>query len=203
MRTANDKFKAAKNLKSARLIFLYQITYDEVGNANIYWTNYGKEIQFENRTYEPYLIQHDSIEEDNSGKATSISIKIANVNRYIQAIHDNYNLVGKPVRIVTICEEEMSDPDAYIEDQFRIVDLVVSKQEMNLRLSSPFDVMDLRVPRRYFFRGYCRFRFQGAECQYSGEAGDCDKTMQRCRELNNTEHFGAFPAIPDQRLMLR
>lgn len=203
MRTANDQFKTSKNLKSARLIFLYQITYDEAGNGNLYWTNYGKNIPFEGHTFEPYIIQHDRIDEDLTGKATGMTLKIANVNRFIHAIHDNYNLIGKQVRVVTICEEEMSDPNAYIEDLYRVVDIVINKQEMTLRLSSPFDVMDLRIPRRYFFRGYCRFRFKGAECQYSGIAGDCDKTLQRCRELENTGHFGAFPAIPDQRLMLR
>jgi phage-related protein len=203
MRSVPDEFKQAKNLRLTRLIYLYSIKYDVASNSYLRYTNYGKEIEFGGYVYQPYAIKHESMVEDLSGQAASLTLKIANVNRNIQAINDAYGLIEKEVKIYTITQESLSNPQAYTSDTFYVVDAVINKQEATLRVSSVFDVMDVRVPRRYFFRAYCRFRLKDENCQYAGSQNDCDKTMQRCRELNNTRHFGAFPSIPVQKLLFQ
>ena len=203
MRAVADAFKQGKNARLARLIYLYAIRYDAVANLYLWYTSYGKPITFQGNEYTPYVIAHDKIEENLSGNVSSLNLEIANANRNIQAIHDNYGLIDKQVTIYTVAEEELTDPNAYTSDEFYITNLTTSKPIAVMLLKSAFDVMDIRVPKRYFFRAYCRFRFKDSNCQYSGGQNDCNKTLQRCRELNNTTRFGAFPSIPVQNLLYK
>jgi phage-related protein len=142
------------------------------------------------------------MQENMVGGSITMNIKVANVNRNIQAINDNFGLNDKQVIVYTVTEEDMSEPNAYTQDKFFIESSVVTKMEATLRVSSVYDVMDVRLPKRYFYRSYCRFRFKDGDCQYAGTAFDCNKTFQRCQELENERHFGAFPSIPVQRLLV-
>jgi hypothetical protein len=43
----------------------------------------------------------------------------------------------------------------------------------------------------------CQWTFKGTECGYSGEAGWCDKSYNRCKKLSNSDNFGGFRFIPE------
>lgn len=43
----------------------------------------------------------------------------------------------------------------------------------------------------------CQWTFKGTECGYSGEAGWCDKSYDRCKKLSNSDNFGGFRFIPE------
>jgi hypothetical protein len=43
----------------------------------------------------------------------------------------------------------------------------------------------------------CQWTFKGTECGYSGEAGWCDKSFDRCKKLSNSDNFGGFRFIPE------
>ena len=202
MRDADNSFIAGKNLRTARLIFLYQIKYDELANKYLRWTNYGKPITFQGNEYVPYIIKHSSMSEILTGRAVNLTLTIANVNRYIQAIHDNNDLTSKEVTIYSVAEEDIQDAQAYTQDKFSVKTIVTTKSQMTLALSSVLDVNDIRLPKRFFYRAYCRFRFKGSECKYAGVESECNKSLQRCRELDNVLNFGAFPSIPVQRLLV-
>lgn len=202
MRYVGDGFKRAKNQQSSRLIFLYEIRYDEENNQYLRWTSYGKPVSFEGYVYTPYVIQHDKIEDRNDGSPIIVAMNIGNIDRTIQAIIDNYGLNEKRVRIITLTEEDMSSVDAYMEDTFSIIDMTCSRSIVTMRLGSMYDVTDARVPKRFYFRSYCRFLFRGEDCKYVGTAQECNKTLQRCKELLNVTRFGAFPSVPDQKLMV-
>ena len=202
MRQVNDAFIAAKNLRLVNLIYLYEILYDPEGNNYLRYTSYGKAIVFKGHEFIPYVIHHDNLSEDLSGKAVKTNIEIGNMNREIQALVDTYDLEDKEVRIYMVAEEDISNPDAYLMDVFRVTDYLADVTKMTLRCSTPSDALDRRIPRRYFFRGYCRFRFKGVDCQYAGSVGDCEKNLQKCRQLNNSKHFGAFPATPNKQIWI-
>jgi len=203
LRQTGDSFKAGKNQRTVKLIHLYAIHYDTVSNQYLRYTDYGKEINFLGYTYTPYTIRHGDIDETLTGKVSTTQLILANVNRNIEGINDNFSLLEKEVKIYTVTEELLSDLTSYISDTFRIKDVGFSKHEARLALRTSFDVQDLRLPRRYYFRAYCRFRFKDGDCKYSGVEGDCDKTLQRCRQLENTPNFGAFPSIPLQKLLFK
>jgi hypothetical protein len=43
----------------------------------------------------------------------------------------------------------------------------------------------------------CQWTFKGTECGYSGEAGWCDKSYDRCKKLSNPDNFGGFRFLPE------
>ena len=53
-----------------------------------------------------------------------------------------------------------------------------------------------RFPPVRVMKDYCPFKFKSVECGYKGYAQSCNKTLKRCRELNNSVRFGGEPTIP-------
>ena len=43
----------------------------------------------------------------------------------------------------------------------------------------------------------CQWTFKRTECGYSGEAGWCDKSYDRCKKLANSDNFGGFRFLPE------
>jgi hypothetical protein len=56
---------------------------------------------------------------------------------------------------------------------------------------------NIRFPRNRIMKNQCRHKFKGSDgrCGYSGGETSCNKTLSRCRELNNSERFGGRPGV--------
>jgi hypothetical protein len=49
----------------------------------------------------------------------------------------------------------------------------------------------------------CQWAFKGVECKYAGGADWCDKSFDRCSNINNDENYGGFrwlPSIADKEI---
>ena len=200
MRVVGSTFKQAKNAPTVKPIYLYSILLDETSNTYKRWTSWAGGIEFDGIQYDHYPITHGSFRETISGKIQKSKLEMSNVSRETQALIDNNDgLRGKKVTITQIWFEYIGDANAFISDTFKISDSLITQNRASFTLSSPLDVMDIRLPRRSLTRVFCRFRFKGNECAYAGSESTCDKTLQRCRELDNVNRFGGFPATPLQR----
>jgi lambda family phage minor tail protein L len=200
MRIVGSTFKKAKNAPTVKPIYLYSILYDETSNSYKRYTSWPGGIEFDGIQYDHYPIRHGEFKEDASGKIQKSSLTISNVSREIQAlIDDNDGLRNKQVTITQVWFEHIGDASAFISDSFIISDTLVTEEVATFTLASPLDVLDIRLPRRSLTRVFCRFRFKGDECAYAGAESTCNKTLQRCRELENVNRFGGFPATPLQR----
>lgn len=203
MRTVGTAFITAKNAKLVKPIYLYTLLYDPTGNKYKYWTNWPQSVLFDGQIYEFFPITHSTISEDSTGAIQKASVKILNISREIQAIiDDNDGLRDRPLTITQVFEDTLSDPTAFISDSFVVADVTVTEREASLNLSSTLDVLEVRIPRNQISRSFCRFRFKSSECGYAGAEFQCNKTLQRCRELGNSTRFGAFPATPLQNTFL-
>jgi lambda family phage minor tail protein L len=204
MRIVGDAFKQAKNAELVRPIFLYSLLLDPTGNVWKRWTSWSDEIIFDGVTYLPFAITHSSISEDNSGKIQSVKITIANANREMQAILDEYDgLRERPITITQVWEQTILDPTAFIADTLAVKEVSVTEKSVSLTLSSELDVLNIKIPRKVMTRTFCRFTYKGVECGYAGSETRCNRTLNRCRELGNQARFGAFPATPLQKIFLR
>jgi len=203
VRTVGSAFISAKNSQLVKPIYLYTLRYDPVGNKFKRWTSWPLGVIFDGDVYEFFSITHNGISEDSSGAIQKATVKALNISREIQTIiDDNDGLRERELTITQVFEDTLSDPSAYISDSFVIADVTVTEREAIFSLSSNLDVFDVKIPRTQISRAFCRFKFKGSECGYAGSESQCNKTLQRCRELNNSKRFGAFPATPIQNIFL-
>jgi len=201
MKSAVDAFKARKNQQVTKPVWLYSIQYDSVGNNWLRFTDFPTDITFDGETYTKYVIEHDSVQERLDGSARKLGLSIGNADRQIQYYLENYNgFRDAKVEIRLIFYDEVGNPSVVDLNTFFVEDASVNANEARLILSSKFDVFDITLPRRKFYRGYCTHVFKGTGCAYSGVENSCNQTLQRCKELGNVHRFGAFPAIPQKNV---
>lgn len=204
MKTVIDAFKEQKNAETVKPILLYSILYDEGSNSWLRLTNWTSSVVFDSITYTPYVVSHDSLSENLSGKMNIATMRLGNTSREIQAYLEQYDgLRQKKVVIKLVWFGELANDSCYMEDTFYVEDSSSDQSEVILTLAPALDVVDVRLPRRTFFRAYCLFDFKGSACGYVGAESSCNKTFQRCEELGNVSRFGGFPGIPMKRLLIR
>jgi lambda family phage minor tail protein L len=206
MKAVVDEFIQQKNKVGEKItpIYLYAIQYDELANAWLRYSGAGIDVTFDGYLYKKYAITHSTIGENLSGKIDKVTLSISNITREMQYYLNTYNNLRKcKVTIKLAWLENLDNPFCFIEDTYSIEDCHSTPKQVDFTLASDLDVLDIQIPRRAFFRAYCRFIFKGTECGYIGVANWCNKTYDRCKELSNIRRFGGFPGIPMSRILVK
>lgn len=200
-REIDAAFKQEKAKQENRPIFLYIIE-DYDGSNDLYLAGYDEDVIFNAVVYTRFPITHEFIGENNQGQIDQVKVRLANVSRLIQLYLEQYDFRGKKVIIRTVWADQLSDPDAYIDDIFYIDNYTADQNNVEFTLTSKFDVLGMDLPARRYARNYCSWKFKSNECGYTGAETSCDKTQQRCKQLNNYQRFGAFPSVPTRRIYI-
>lgn len=197
------EFLEEKNKETNQPIVLFTI-YDYDGQSNnLYLTQSKEDVTFDGTLYSAYPITFDRIGENSQGEIGQLRVSISNVNRIIQSYLEVYDFHKKKVKITVVFRNLLSDPDCKREDIFYVKGYTSNAQAATFTLSSRFDVLHLKIPLRTYFRTRCGWKeFGGTECGYSGSETECNRTLQRCRELNNSARYGGFPSIPTDRFFI-
>lgn len=198
MRDINPVFKSEKNKPENKPIFLYAIYDYDNNDSNLYFVEHDTNITFDSQEYIKFPITYERIGENTRGEIDAVRITLSNVSRLIQGYLENYDLRGKKVQILTVWADHLNDADAYIEDIFYIDNYIADQNNVVFTITSKFDVLGVEIPVRKYSRNYCAWKFKSSECGYSGTETECNKTLQRCRELNNNGRFGGFPSVPSR-----
>jgi len=96
--------------------------------------------------------------------------------------------------------DQLADPDAHMDDVFYIDNYSADQKNVEFTLTGKFDVLGVDLPARRYARNYCSWKFKSTECGYVGGELTCNKTKQRCKQLENYHRFGAFPSVPSRRI---
>ena len=200
-REIDATFKQEKAKQENRPVFLYIIE-DYDGSNDLYLAGYDEDVVYNAATYIRFPITHEFIGENNQGQIDQVKVRLANVSRLIQLYLEQYDFRGKKVVIRTVWADQLADPDAYIDDIFYIDNYTADQNNVEFTLTSKFDVLGVDLPARRYARNYCGWKFKSAECGYAGAETSCDKTQQRCKQLNNYQRFGAFPSVPTRRIYI-
>lgn len=201
-RDLDSTSRLEKNKKTNQPVFLYTI-YDYDGEENnLYFAEYDQNVIYDGQTYTKFPIAHEYIGENTQGQIDTVRVTLSNVSRLIQAYFENYDFRGKKVSIKMVWADQLGDPDAYIEDIYYIDSYVAGQYNAEFVLTTKFDVLDLELPVRKYSRNYCAWKFKSGQCGYSGGETECNRTLQRCRQLGNQLRFGGFPSIPSRRIFV-
>lgn len=199
MRNLNSTFRTEKNSPTNKPIFLYRI-YDYDGSNDLLFAEHDLNITFNGELYTAFPITHEFIEESGNQEIPQIKVRASNVSRYIQAYLEQYDFRGKRVDIILVWANQLSNPDVKIVDTYYIDSYTANEQDVEFTLTSKFDVLDVPLPSGKYLRTHCRWVFKSSQCAYAGSETSCNRTFQRCQELNNVARFGGFPSIPIRRL---
>ena len=194
MKDPGPKFVSEKNKETNEPIFLYTFhDYDGQG-GDLRYVDYDKDIVFDSKNYSKAPIAHDVVEENTEGSINAVRLTVGNASRYIQALLEdpNYKFRGKKVTIRMVWRDHLDDPNCYVDDIFYIDSCSTDQLNAYFMLSTKFDILRVMLPGEMFLRGHCRYAskddgFKGPRCVYSGEETECNRTWQRCKELENQQ----------------
>lgn len=203
MRTPHADFIEEKNKQESSPIRLYTIEDYDGGGNNLNLAENDEDVVFDSVTYSKFPITCERISENTQGEIDTVNIVLSNVSQVIGGHLHSYDFRGKKVTIKTVWRDHLDEPDAVIEDIYYIDSYVADLKNVAFTLTSKFDLLDVELPARKYNRTYCSWKFKSVQCGYGGAETSCNRSLQRCRELDNTIRFGGFPSVPSRRLFIQ
>lgn len=159
-----------------------------------------EDIVWAGKTWQRFPFEVGEYTESSNAEISTVKITVSNV----------YNKIGQYIRqYESYIKQNVFEPIKVI---FYIVnskdlDNMTPIVEHNLTLTSPSikdsivftlsakNLFNAKIPKSRMLRNSCRFKFKSTLCGYKGPEEECDKTLFRCRELNNSTRYGGSPSI--------
>lgn len=155
--------------------------------------NNTENIQFKGDTYIAFPFHLADVNK-NQTDLPNVKLSVSNVTRTIQRMSEsNKGFTGADV-IIRIVNTSIPDV-CELEEHFVITGAQANAEWMEFTLGTDFS-FNRRFPLIRVMKDFCPFKFKGVQCGYKGDAGECNKTLARCRELGNSTRFGGEPTIP-------
>lgn len=152
-------------------------------------------VEWDGHTWQAFAFQIDEIGETSKGEIPQVTLRVDNTTQAIQRYVEMANGgVGSQVTLYIVHSTHLDEPSVITPKIYEATACSIDRNwaAFTLGAENPFK---RRFPRSRVLRGFCRWRFKGSLCQYSGSSNECDKTLASCRNLSNSERFGGFPGI--------
>lgn len=177
---------------SSEWLLLIKFTYENELPVRLCLTN--EEVVWNSETWYPAIFSLTGIKETKGGDIPSVPLTIVDYNGIIVPILEEYSgAVGAIVDIYVVHSDYLaeSDPWSYIDAEV-ISTILNNNYTISFQLGTE-DMSNKRCPINKYHKNTCRFLFKSVWCGYSGTEISCDRTFDRCTELNNQTRFGGFP----------
>jgi phage-related protein len=195
MLSLNAQTLIATNSEEVQTLFLYEFTYDDA-NDPLRWTSWDVEVSFEGHVFTPEVVKHSDITQSSDGKINECSLTVGNANRMIQYYIENYDVIGRQVRIIQFFVGQTG----YVETTYVIKGAKAKGDVATFGLSIGIDFLRLQVPGRIMRSRMCGWKFGDSQCgKTPGPEEQCERTLEACRAKNNVARFGGFPGIINER----
>ena len=190
--------------KEHALVYLYTVHDCNGAGDDLRFAGWTQNVTFDGLLYTKFPVSHEDIGEQAAGEIDSVRITLGNVSRLVQSYLELYEWRGLKVTITTVWADLLADPTAKLVDIYYIDDLASDVKHVTVSCTSKLDVLEVKLPLRRHSRLVCQWViFKGSECGYPGSQLTCNRTWQRCGELNNRARFGGKPSTPYQRTIVR
>jgi phage-related protein len=115
---------------------------------------------------------------------------------FLQYYLEQFNgLTGCKLTLRVVNSNYLNLNIAELEENFTILKCSSNAEVVTFKIGGSYS-QSIRFPRFRYLKNHCNHRFKKTACGYNGTETVCDKTVKRCRELNNSIRFGGFPAAP-------
>jgi len=146
--------------------------------------------------WQRFPFEIDQVGESSKGEVPKVICRVSNATRAVQSqIETEQGGVGSTVRILVVHSDNLSETTPEIELTFECTGAECDEEWVHFTLGVP-NPFKKRYPRNRVINTFCNHKFfKGTRCQYTGGETTCDRTLTRCRELNNSINFGGFPGV--------
>jgi len=155
-----------------------------------------KIIASTSNTWLRFPFELDEIGESTKGEVPGFEIRVGNVTKTMQTymeIEGNEGGVGSEIELNVVNTKFLFEPDPEVLLNFEVTAASCDDMWARFRIGSP-NPFNNRFPRNRILKNFCRYDiFKGTRCQYTGAETSCNRTLTRCKEFNNSNHFGGAP----------
>lgn len=201
---ADEKNKL--NTDSSMLVML-EITIPSVTEV-IRIVNNNEDITWNSQTWQRFPFDIDEISENANGETSQFAIKVSNINNVIGQYVRQYDVFVKvngfqpiTINLIVVNTKDLANADPVYQTPVVLSKFSVNVLEVVFTVSAK-DLYRINVPTHRMLSNSCRFRFKDTSCAYGGGEASCDKTLTRCRQLNNSTRYGGFPSIGNQGVVV-
>ena len=176
-------------------LLMLEIQYTGEAAVRLVWNT--QQIWWNSVTWYPASFILGDQEESQDGAIPIVNLGIVDLERQLIPVVDYYGGgLGATVNVYIVHSNYLYNSTPEFEAQFEVVGVNVQHDgTITFKLGAE-DLSSRRSHPYFFMSAYCRYNtFKGSLCGYTGGETDCDRTLTRCRELNNIARFGGFPGM--------
>ncbi len=201
--TLDSQTIAAINSSEIESYYLYEILFD-ITQPPIRIASWSEDIVYEGNLYSSFSVNHNDIGVGTDGAIRPVTLTVGNIDsaRVIQQLIENYDLIGKQVKIIQLITNSYSGDINKFTNTFNISGATATSGQVTFTLDMSFDVFKTVIPARKIYAQFCNWQFGDANCTLPIGSGDCQKTWQNCKDKGNQINFGGFPAVQDSFVIL-
>lgn len=163
--------------------------------------NNNEDVTWKGFTWLKFPFELDEISQTANAETSQFQIKVGNVKNIIGQYIRQYDVYVKTngfesikVTLYIVNSKDLANPTPVYTTNLILTTSNLNHLEVSFTVSAR-DLFRARTPQTRMFPNSCRFKFKSTLCGYTGSATQCNKTLSRCRELQNSKRFGGFPAI--------
>lgn len=153
------------------------------------------DITWDGHTWTRFPFEIDNLADGNRGEAPAVSLRVSNISRVMQSYIEPYDGGVDAIVILRVVHAgHLNETTPALRLDFTVLRVNADAKNVSFTLGSS-NLFRRQFPCNRFLRNSCRWRFKSGECAYVGSETICDKTLTKCRNLNNSVHFGGFPGV--------
>lgn len=160
-----------------------------------------EDIVWRGETWIAFPFIMEEITDQTGSEIPRVDLRVPNVDRTIEGYlqeYDRYVKLNGPadinVTIYVVSSATLDDDTPVVSHNFILVKPTSTSDYITFTLGAP-NPYKKRFPLNRILKNNCRFKFKSARCGYVGSETSCNKTLPRCRELNNSTRYGGFPGV--------
>ncbi len=189
--------KKSKNQLNSSEPWILLLEFKYPGEESIRVCYNTEDVVWDGFTWKALPFELGDEEESADASVPTVDLKILDVAREITPLIDRYDgAVGATVTIRVVHASHLDTTIPEYETDFIVVSTTIDHlNAVTFKLGAE-NLSMYRSPPDRFLKKHCRYKeFKGSLCGYDGDATDCDRSWERCKELGNQKRFGGFPGI--------
>lgn len=158
-------------------------------------------ITWQGNLYSRFPFELEEISETSTNERSLFKIKASNINNIIGEYLRAYDVYVKkngfePVEIelYVLNTNDLDSGIPIVNYTLEMNKFSLNTFEITFFVSSK-DIYKVSVPMNSMYPNNCRFNFKSVQCGYNGTQAMCDKSLKRCKALNNSSRYGGFALI--------